>query len=301
MHGWVLRQFWLRRWVGVKSNTKRLTAQSGSWCTGRLCDVHRNTCVISANVKVCRSTETKGDKDEARTFTGIFRFSKGTHVDLRSQHDPPGGSEPRHLSGKIFVRRPTEMPGTSSSGMRTETRLVVEPTPFRAPQNLENPMLATHVSSEPTPVLGTDDTQDRESPDMETDDPDTTATVPEPPPVVQLVPPSPLPQHRIYGNVKLQLCTKEASDVASSCLKRMSCSCQSAAEFSRASSGTCQRPRSLRIGARIVFANSVGENLKASPKITVILHRVSDDQGVELTFDVSWNRSEKFKQNRILT
>ena len=71
---------------------------------------------------------TKGDKDEARTFTGIFRFSKGTHVDLRSQHDPPGGSEPRHLSGKIFVRRPTEMPGTSSSGMRTETRLVVEPT-----------------------------------------------------------------------------------------------------------------------------------------------------------------------------
>ena len=60
-------------------------------------------------------------------------------------------------------------------------------------------MLATHVSSEPTPVLGTNDTQDRESPDMETDDPDTTATVPEPPPVVQLVPPSPLPQHRIYG------------------------------------------------------------------------------------------------------
>ena len=58
----------------------------------------------------------KGDKDKARTFTGIvqdFRSSKGTHVDLRSQHDPPGGSEPRHLSGKIFVRTPTEMPGTS--------------------------------------------------------------------------------------------------------------------------------------------------------------------------------------------
>ena len=34
---------------------------------------------------------------------------------------------------------------------------------------------------------------------METDDPDTTATVPEPPPVVQPVPPPPLPQHRIYG------------------------------------------------------------------------------------------------------
>ena len=66
----------------------------------------------------------KGDKDKARTSTDIvqdFRFSKGAHVDLRSQHDAPDGSEPRHLSGKIFVRTPTEMPGSSSSGMRTET------------------------------------------------------------------------------------------------------------------------------------------------------------------------------------
>ena len=73
----------------------------------------------------------KGDREKARTFTDIvqdFGFSKGTHVNLRSQYDPPGGSEPRHFSGKIFVRTPTEMPGTSSSGMRTETRRVVEPT-----------------------------------------------------------------------------------------------------------------------------------------------------------------------------
>ena len=34
---------------------------------------------------------------------------------------------------------------------------------------------------------------------METDDPDTGATVSEPPPVSQSVPSSPLPQHRIYG------------------------------------------------------------------------------------------------------
>ena len=34
---------------------------------------------------------------------------------------------------------------------------------------------------------------------METDDPDTTTTFPEPPPVSQTVPPSQLPQHRIYG------------------------------------------------------------------------------------------------------
>ena len=49
------------------------------------------------------------DKEKARTFTDIvqdFRFSKGAHVDLRSQHDPPDGTAPRHLSGKSFVRTP---------------------------------------------------------------------------------------------------------------------------------------------------------------------------------------------------
>ena len=60
-------------------------------------------------------------------------------------------------------------------------------------------MSATHDSSEPTPVPETDETQDRESPNTETDDPDTTACVPEPPPVVQSVPPSQLPQQRIHG------------------------------------------------------------------------------------------------------
>ena len=111
----------------------------------------------------------KGDKEKARTFTDIvqdFRFSKGAHVDLRSQHDPPDGIEPRHLGGKIFVRTRTEMPGPSSSGMRTETRPVVEPTVIPSATNLENQMPATHDSSEPTPVPGTDETQDRESPDI---------------------------------------------------------------------------------------------------------------------------------------
>ena len=83
----------------------------------------------------------KDDKEKARTFTDIvqdFRFSKGAHVDLRSQHDPPDGTEPRHLSGKIFVRTPTEMPGSSSSEMRTETKPVVEPTVIPSAANLEN-------------------------------------------------------------------------------------------------------------------------------------------------------------------
>ena len=83
--------------------------------------------------------------------------------------------------------------------MRTETRPVVEPTVIPSATNLENPMSATHDSSELKPVPGTDETQDRESPDMETDVPDTTATVSESPSVSKSVPPSQLPQHRIDG------------------------------------------------------------------------------------------------------
>ena len=90
------------------------------------------------------------------------------------------------------------MSGTSSSGMRTETRLV-EPTVIPSATNLENPMLATHDSSEPTHAPETDETHDKESPDMETDDPDTMTSVPEPPPVLQSAAPSLLPRHRVHG------------------------------------------------------------------------------------------------------
>ena len=131
----------------------------------------------------------KGDREKARTFADIvqdFGFSKGAHVDLRSQYDPPVGSEPRHISGKIFVRTPTVLPGTSSSGMRTET----SPLLYRAAMN---------DSSEPKPAPETDGTHGEESPCMETDDLDTKTSAPEPPSVSQSVSPSQLPQHRIYG------------------------------------------------------------------------------------------------------
>ena len=71
---------------------------------GRL-TVHLNTCDISLNERVCHSIETKKSKERPRTFIDIvqdFKFSKGTHVDLRSQSDPPDGSEPRHLSGNVW-------------------------------------------------------------------------------------------------------------------------------------------------------------------------------------------------------
>ena len=65
----------VQEWVGVKSNTKRLMAQSGSRCRADFCDVHLNTCVISANVKVCRSTETKETRIKLERSLTLFRIS----------------------------------------------------------------------------------------------------------------------------------------------------------------------------------------------------------------------------------
>ena len=210
----------------------------------------------------------KGGKDRARTFTNIvqdFRFSKGAHVDLRSQCDPPDGTEPRHLSGKIFVRTPTETPGSSSSGTRTETRLVVEPTVIPSATNLENPMPAMHDSSEPTPVPGTDETQDRESPDMETYDPDTTATVPEPHPTAvvherSVRPRIELPdEDELFVHSQLQSSGEQVKEHVSD----------------HGVDG---------IGVHTVFAKSVGENLKTTSNSHLTCH------------GTIW---KDFKQNRI--
>ena len=223
----------------------------------------------------------KGDKEKARTFTDIvqdFRFSKGTHVDLRSQQDPLDGSEPRHLSGKKFVRTPTEMPGTSSSGMRTETRPVVEPTVVLSGTNLENPMSTTHDSSESTPAPETDKTQNREYPDMETDDPDTMTADPEPPPVSQSVPSSQLPQHRIYGK-------REAAVVHERSVRpRIELPEEDELFVSRQLQSFREHVQEHvsdhgveGIGAYTVFSNSVSENHKTTSKDDRHLHRVSDD------------------------
>ena len=72
-------------------------AQSGSWCKVDSCDVHLNICD-----SVSRSRKKKSKKKLVTDIVQDFKFSKGTHVDLRSQSDPPEGSEPRHLSGRIF-------------------------------------------------------------------------------------------------------------------------------------------------------------------------------------------------------
>ena len=44
----------------------------------------------------------------------------------------------------------------------------------------------------------------------------------------------------------------------------------------------------------------MSENLKTTSKDDRHLHRVSDDKGIELTFDVSWNDLEKIRAKRNL-
>ena len=82
-----------------------------------------------------------------------------------------------------------------------------------------------------------------------TDDPDTSA------PVVQPVPPSPLPQNRIYGEREpVVVHERSVRPRLSSCPKRMSCLRQIQEHFSDHGF--------VGIGIYTVFANSVGENVK---------------------------------------
>ena len=131
---------------------------------------------------------------------------------------------------------------------------------------------------------------------METDDPDTMRAVPAPPPVSQSVPSSQLRQHRIYGK-------REAAVVHERSV-RPRIELPEEDEFFVSSQLQSFREQVQEhvsdhgvegIGACNVFANSVSENLKTTSKDDSHLHRVSDDQGVELTFDVSWNDLENFQ------
>ena len=166
-------------WLGPASGdgSEPRATRRGSWHSpdrgaGTTCDVHLNTCDISVNVKACRSTETKTTRrklERSQTFfCSGFQFLEKAHTFFfEASMILLTGPSPRHLSGKIFVKTPTEMPRSSSSEMRTETKSVAEPTIIPSATNLENQMPATHHSSEPTLVPGTDETQDRESPDMD--------------------------------------------------------------------------------------------------------------------------------------
>ena len=158
--------------------------------------MHGNIFDISLNEKVCHSIEKKGVEEKARTFTDIvqdFKFSKGTHVDLRSQSDPPEGSELRHLSGRIFLRTPTEVSGTSSSGANTETIPVVGPPVASSDTKTDESMPFTSDTPETRPVTETDEMR------METDDHATEISVSEPPLAAPPVPPPQLTRHRICG------------------------------------------------------------------------------------------------------
>ena len=73
-------------------------------------------------------------------FTDIvqdLRFSKGAHVELRSQHDPPDGTSRDTSVERFLCERQKKCPDRGPSGMRTETKPVDEPTVIPSATNLE--------------------------------------------------------------------------------------------------------------------------------------------------------------------
>ena len=132
---------------------------------------------------------------------------------------------------------------------------------------------------------------------METDDPDTMTAVPEPTPVSQSVPSSQLPQQRICGKREAAVVHERSVRPRSIELLEVdelfvSCQLQS---FREQIQEHVSDHGVEGIGAYTVFANSVSESLKTTSKDDSHLHRVDVDQGVELTFDVSWNDLENFQ------
>ena len=249
--------------------------------------LHLNICDLSLNEKVRHSIETK----ESRTFTDIvqdFKCSKGTHVDLRSQSDPPEGSEPRHLSGRFFLRTATEVSGTSSSGANTETIPMVEPPFVSSDTKMEESMPVTSDTPETRPVTETDEMR------MENDDHAAEIPVPEPPPASQSASPPQLTRHRIHGKrgsaVEHERCVKPRIELPEEDGLFVSGQLQSFREQVREHvsdhgvEGT---------GAFSVLSSC--QNSVATLKDDSHLLRVSEEQGVELTFDVSWRDLEKFQ------
>ena len=73
VHGWVARQFWLRKWAEAKSSVKKHMAQSGYKVVSF--DAHLNTCDFSANAKVCQSTETTETWEKLERAQTLYRIS----------------------------------------------------------------------------------------------------------------------------------------------------------------------------------------------------------------------------------
>ena len=121
--------------------------------------------------------------EKARTFTDIvcndFKFSSGTHADLRSQPDSPDGPEPRHHHGKNFSRASSAESGTTSSGAKLETKSTAEPTVIPSATKMKNTTSVVPNTNEPEHITITDETLDNQSHDMETDDNATYVLVPE--------------------------------------------------------------------------------------------------------------------------
>ena len=277
MHGWVLRHFWLR--------TKGRRQEQHEEAHGKVWIVVQGRLVRCAPEHLRHLSEreslsldrNKGAEERARTFTDIvqdFKFSKGTHVDLRSHSDPP--------------ESPTGTSGTSSSEAKTETIPVDEPPIVSRDTKLEDPMPVTSDTPETRPVTETDETR------METDDHVAETNVPEPPLVAPPVPPQQLPRYRIHGKresaVEHERSVQPRIELPEEDELFVSGQLQSFREQVREH----VNDRGVEgIGANSVFSHC--QNSEATLKDDSNLHRVSEEQSVELTFEVPWYDLEKFQ------
>ena len=177
---------------------------------------------------------------------------------------------------------------TSSSEAKAETIPVDESPIDSSDTKLEDPMPVTSDTPETKPVTETDEMR------METDDHVVETLVPEPPLAVPTVSPPKSIRHRIYGKrgsvVKHERSVKPRIELPEEDELFVSGQLQSFREqvqehvSDHGIEGT---------GPFSAFLNC--QNSGVTPKDDSQLLRVSEEQGVELTFDVSWRDLEKFQ------
>ena len=180
------------------------------------------------------------------------------------------------------------MSGTSSSGATTETIPGIEPPIVSSDTKMAEPMPLTSETPETRAVTETDEMH------TETDDHATEIPVPEPPLAAPPVPPPQLTRHRIYGKrgstVEHERSVKPRIELPEEDELFVSDQLQSFREQ--------VREHVSDHGVEGTAAFSVFSNCKnsgATLKDDSHVLRVSEEQSVELTFDVPWRGLEKFQ------
>ena len=205
----------------------------------------------------------------------------------------------RHLSGKIFVRTPTAVYRTSSSGMQTDTKPVVELTVFfRATQKMEDPTRLPRTTRVTRNLLRKPTKRTTKS--LLTWRP----TIPTRKHLflsLLLLRSLPL-RHSCFdtefvANANLQWNSKEALKPRIELPEEDELFVSSQLQSFRKQVQKRVNDHGVE-GIGTITVCSIASNCTNSEAISrddSHLHRVSDEQGVELAFDMSWNRCGKFE------